>query len=69
MNVCQNRHWFTRYGDVGHRVPFCVRCRAINPRSILCDCGARRMKGEECLVCDRDELRPCICVEYARRAG
>lgn len=28
------RHWFTVYGWVGQRSPFCRRCKASNPRPL-----------------------------------
>lgn len=33
------RHWFTRYGQVGSRSPFCQHCGSPNPTCTLC--GAR----------------------------
>lgn len=31
------RHWFTRYGSVGVRAPFCQRCGSPNPTCIYCN--------------------------------
>jgi hypothetical protein len=35
-STCQGgvRHWFTLYGRVGVRSPWCMRCAAPNPRKL-----------------------------------
>lgn len=56
---CQPRHWFTAYGQVGERKPFCLRCKAPHPKTATClVCSTSWIKEKRAGRCPKCHLQP-----------